>query len=61
MAQESNMSLRLRLHKDRKRVIYAEADCHFVDTLFSFMTLPLGTIIRLLDKRPDENVKLLGT
>ncbi|KAG4922370.1 hypothetical protein JHK86_051183 [Glycine max] len=31
----------------RKRVVMVEASGHFVDALFSFLTLPLGTIIQL--------------
>lgn len=57
-ANEAKMLLKLMVHKDEKRVISAE-DINFVDTLFSFMTLPLGTIVRLLEKRSDDKVKAL--
>ncbi|KAD4179865.1 hypothetical protein E3N88_28456 [Mikania micrantha] len=49
------------VHKDEKRVIFAEADSNFVDTLFSIMTLPLATIVRLLHKVPDEKLKPIGS
>ncbi|KAF0892245.1 hypothetical protein E2562_014830 [Oryza meyeriana var. granulata] len=32
-------------------VLFAESDKEFVDVLFSFLTLPLGTIVRLLGKQ----------
>ncbi|GKC41994.1 hypothetical protein Tco_1059716 [Tanacetum coccineum] len=58
---EAKISLKLMVHKEKKRVIFAEADNHFVDILFSFMALPLGTIVRLLEKIPDQKVKALGS
>ncbi|PWA63686.1 hypothetical protein CTI12_AA350630 [Artemisia annua] len=58
--ERAKISLKLMVHKEHKRVIFAEADNHFVDTLFSFMTLPMGTIIRLLEKVNNENIKALG-
>ncbi|KAF7825582.1 DUF674 family protein [Senna tora] len=42
------ISLRLMVDKERNRVIFAEAGKDFVDVLFSFLTLPLGTIARLV-------------
>ncbi|KAL8222988.1 hypothetical protein R6Q57_020387 [Mikania cordata] len=58
---QSKISLKLMVHKDEKRVIFAEADSNFVDTLFSIMTLPLATIVRLLRKVPDEKLKPIGS
>ncbi|KAL8265146.1 hypothetical protein R6Q59_023276 [Mikania micrantha] len=58
---QSKFSLKLMVHKDEKRVIFAEADSNFVDTLFSIMTLPLATIVRLLRKVPDEKLKPIGS
>nr|GFB91648.1 hypothetical protein [Tanacetum cinerariifolium] len=49
------------VNTEENRVIFAEADSSFVDALFSFMTLPLGTIVRLLEKVSDEKVKPLGS
>ncbi|XP_073153261.1 uncharacterized protein [Henckelia pumila] len=36
--------------KGRKKVLYAEVENKLVDVLLSFLTLPLGTIVRLLVK-----------
>ncbi|PNX59246.1 hypothetical protein L195_g051320 [Trifolium pratense] len=41
--------------KERNKVLYAEAGKDFVDALFSFLTLPLGTIARLVAK--DSNIE----
>ena len=45
------MTLKLLVDEKMKRVVFAEADKDFVDILFSFLTLPLGTIIRRLGKQ----------
>ncbi|XP_014516124.1 uncharacterized protein LOC106773876 [Vigna radiata var. radiata] len=45
----NGLSLKYWVDKEKKRVIVAEADGDLVDVLFSFLTLPLGTIIRLLN------------
>ncbi|KOM57984.1 hypothetical protein LR48_Vigan11g101700 [Vigna angularis] len=47
--KEVTIPLKYWVDEKRNRVIVAEASGEFVDVLFSFLTLPLGTIIRLLD------------
>ncbi|XP_020677421.1 uncharacterized protein LOC110096016 [Dendrobium catenatum] len=47
----SDISLRLLVDKEQKRVVFAEAGSDFIDVLFSFLTLPLGSIVRLLAKQ----------
>ncbi|KAK4717724.1 hypothetical protein R3W88_016062 [Solanum pinnatisectum] len=44
------IKLKIMIDKNRNRVIFAESDHEFIDTLFSFLTLPLGTVLRLLEK-----------
>ncbi|KAL4381547.1 hypothetical protein AHAS_Ahas04G0144400 [Arachis hypogaea] len=39
--------LKLLIHREKKIVLFAEAGKDFVDALFSFLTLPLGDIVRL--------------
>ncbi|KAK8952009.1 hypothetical protein KSP39_PZI004855 [Platanthera zijinensis] len=41
------VKLNLIVDKSCNRVIFAESDEHFVDILLSFLTLPLGSILRL--------------
>ncbi|KAG0481720.1 hypothetical protein HPP92_012578 [Vanilla planifolia] len=43
--------LKLLVDKERNRVIFAEADKDFIDVLFSFLTFPMGSIIRLLGNK----------
>lgn len=56
--QVDNVHLRVLVDKERNRVVYAEAGKDFIDVLFSFLTLPLGTIARLVAKESNiEPVK----
>ena len=45
------IKLKLAVDRERNRVLFAESDKDFVDILFSFLTLPIGTIIRLAERR----------
>ncbi|XP_059459222.1 uncharacterized protein LOC132188709 [Corylus avellana] len=46
----AKISLKILIEKKSQRVIFAEADKKFVDFLFSILTLPVGTVTRLLQK-----------
>ncbi|XP_028554948.1 uncharacterized protein LOC110096560 [Dendrobium catenatum] len=48
MAKEERLFLKVWVDNAKKRVVFAETSSDFVDVLFSFLTLPLGTIIKLL-------------
>ncbi|KAF5789099.1 hypothetical protein HanXRQr2_Chr09g0366861 [Helianthus annuus] len=58
---EAKISIKVIVDKAKKRVVYVEADHSFVDILFSFMTLPMGTIVRLLEKHDDKKFEALGS
>ncbi|RWR96791.1 hypothetical protein CKAN_02619300 [Cinnamomum micranthum f. kanehirae] len=45
------ISLKLLIHKERNQILYAESGNDFVDVLFSFLTMPIGTVIRLAGKQ----------
>ncbi|CAL5015124.1 unnamed protein product [Urochloa decumbens] len=45
------IEVNLFVDKEKKKVLFAESDKEFVDVLFSFLTMPLGTIVRLLGKQ----------
>ncbi|XP_071726884.1 uncharacterized protein [Rutidosis leptorrhynchoides] len=60
-SSEPKFSFKLVVHKEKNKVIYAEVNNHFVDTLFSIMTLPMATIVRLLRKRSSEKLKAIGS
>ncbi|XP_037474414.1 uncharacterized protein LOC119350906 [Triticum dicoccoides] len=45
---ETTIDVKLFVDKERNRVLFAESGKEFVDVLFGFITLPLGTVVRLL-------------
>jgi len=45
------VSLKLLLNEKGNKVLFAEAGKDFVDVLCSFLTFPLGTIVRLVEKK----------
>ncbi|XP_022753806.1 uncharacterized protein LOC111302133 [Durio zibethinus] len=47
-----NISLKAVVDKTTNRVVFAESDEKFVDILFSFLTMPVGTTVRLTRSRP---------
>ncbi|CAJ2655910.1 unnamed protein product [Trifolium pratense] len=49
--------LKILVDKQRNKVIFVESTKEFVDTLFSFLSLPLGTIVRLLSTKNNNNDK----
>ncbi|KAI7725306.1 hypothetical protein M8C21_017947 [Ambrosia artemisiifolia] len=59
--KEPKISVKVIIDKVNRRVVYAEADHTFVDILFSFMTLPMGSIVRLLGKVADKRFEVLGS
>ncbi|MED6199051.1 hypothetical protein PIB30_072336 [Stylosanthes scabra] len=50
---ENQVRLKLLIHKEKNIVLYAEAGKDFVDALFSFLTLPLGDIVRLAGEKSN--------
>lgn len=52
--------LKLLVNKDTNKVLFAEAGKDFVDVLFSFLTLPLGTIARLVEKKSSMGPVSVG-
>ena len=45
------ISLKALVDKASNKVIFIEADNDFVDVLFSFLTIPMGTIVKLASKQ----------
>uniref|UniRef100_A0A7N2R9R7 DUF674 domain-containing protein n=1 Tax=Quercus lobata TaxID=97700 RepID=A0A7N2R9R7_QUELO len=46
----SKVSLKLFIDKRSNRVLFAEAGKEFIDFLFNFLTLPVGTLVPLLNR-----------
>ncbi|XP_073153335.1 uncharacterized protein [Henckelia pumila] len=60
-AEEIQLSLKVMLVKESNKVLYAEIDSDFADVLLSFLTLPLGTVVRLLIKYYGDNAPFIGS
>lgn len=54
---QGQVPLKLMVSKETNKVLFAEAGKDFVDILISFLTLPLGTIARLLAKESDSDMQ----
>lgn len=57
----TQIPLKVWIHKQEKRVVFAEANNDFVDILFSFLTIQMGTIVRLLSKHPNSQQLTIGS
>jgi len=55
------VSLKLIVNKEIKKVLFAEAKKDFVDILCSFLTLPLGTIARLVENESNMGPLPIGS
>lgn len=48
------VKLKALVNKENETIAFVESDRDFVDTLFSFLTMPMGTIIKLTRDRPPK-------
>ncbi|KAK2972231.1 hypothetical protein RJ640_014289 [Escallonia rubra] len=60
MAGGEELTLKILVDKAQNKVLFAEAGEEFVDILLSFLTLPLGTIVRLLSMPSDSSQLKFG-
>ncbi|KAI7997396.1 hypothetical protein LOK49_LG10G02099 [Camellia lanceoleosa] len=52
--QTAEVSVRILIDEEKNKVVCAEAGNDFIDILFSFLTLPIGTIVRLIRNQQAE-------
>lgn len=57
-AASGGMNLRLLINQKSRKILFAEAGKDFVDLLFSFLTLPTGSVMKLLS--PPKFAKRVG-
>ncbi|XP_012841425.1 PREDICTED: uncharacterized protein LOC105961715 [Erythranthe guttata] len=53
-AKDVKFSLKVTMNNQKTKVLFAEADSDFTDVLISFLTMPLGRIVRVLKKHFGE-------
>ncbi|CAE6085398.1 unnamed protein product [Arabidopsis arenosa] len=58
--ENSVINLKLLIDEEKNKVVFAEAGRDFVDILFSFSTLPMGTIVRLLEMHQKSQAVAVG-
>ncbi|CAL1406844.1 unnamed protein product [Linum trigynum] len=61
MAAASKVTLKLLVDKKSHKVLFGEAGKEFVDFLFTILSLPLGTVTRLLSKKYMYAVELVAS
>ncbi|KAL5726519.1 hypothetical protein ACHQM5_009557 [Ranunculus cassubicifolius] len=54
MAEKRTIKIKLLVNKETKKLVFTECDKDFVEILFSFLTLPISTIIRLSPKNKSD-------
>lgn len=59
-SEEATVYLRLVVDEEKNKVVLAEAGKDFVDILFSFLTLPMGTVARLLENHRKSQTVSVG-
>ncbi|CAA0808595.1 Unknown protein [Striga hermonthica] len=59
--KDIKFTLKAIINKQKTKVLYVEADSDFADVLLSFLTLPLGTIVRVLNKHYGDEAPVVGS
>ncbi|EYU34009.1 hypothetical protein MIMGU_mgv1a020636mg [Erythranthe guttata] len=60
--EDVKFSVKVVLTKQKNKVLFAEANSDFVDVLISFLTLPLGAVVRVLKKHyGDKEAPAFGS
>lgn len=55
------LSVKVLINKQKSKVLYAEVNSDFVDVLLSFLTLPLGKIVRILEIHYGKQAPSIGS
>ncbi|KAH6780511.1 hypothetical protein C2S52_011748 [Perilla frutescens var. hirtella] len=55
------LSLKVMINKQKSKVLFAEANNDFVDVLLSFLTLPLGKIVKILENHYGNKALHVGS
>ncbi|KAL8474317.1 hypothetical protein ACS0TY_030958 [Phlomoides rotata] len=60
-AKDVSFTLKAMVNKQKTRVLFAEFDRDFADLLFSFLILPLGNVVQVLEKHYTYNRPVIGS
>ncbi|XP_042008755.1 uncharacterized protein LOC121757288 isoform X2 [Salvia splendens] len=59
--EELKLHIKVVVNKQRTKVLFAEAGSDFTDVLLSFLLLPLGTILKVLEKQNVGDAPAIGS
>ncbi|KAL6535903.1 hypothetical protein OROHE_012747 [Orobanche hederae] len=59
--KDVKFSLKVVINKQKTKVLFAEAGSDFTDVLLSFLTLPLGKIVQVLERHYKEEAPVIGS
>ncbi|KAH6780510.1 hypothetical protein C2S52_011747 [Perilla frutescens var. hirtella] len=60
-SEVSKLSLNVMIDKEKSKVLFAEANGHVIDVLLSFVTLPLGKIVKILENHYGNQAPVIGS
>ena len=60
-AVEVKLHIKLNVNKKKTNVLFAEAGSDFTDMLLSFLLLPLGTIVQVLEEHYGDKAPVIGS
>ncbi|KAG6416974.1 hypothetical protein SASPL_124415 [Salvia splendens] len=60
-SKNAEFSLKVMINKEKTKVLFVEGSSHFTDILLSFLTLPLGRIIKVLHKHYGDETPTIGS
>lgn len=55
------LSMNVLVNKQKSKVLFAEANSHAVDVLLSFLALPLGKIMKILENHYGDKAPVVGS
>lgn len=58
---EAKLHIKVVINKEKSKVLFAEAGSDFTNVLLSFLLLPLGTIVEVLEKHYGGNAPRFGS
>lgn len=59
--KDATFSLKVMVNKEKRKVLFADVDSSFADVLLSFLTLPLGAIVRILKNHYGDEAPAVGS
>lgn len=60
-AEEVKLHIKVVINRQKNKVLFAEAGSDFTDVLLSFLLLPLGTIVKVLQQHYGEKAPAIGS